>query len=233
MRYFNFLLLLGILGFCFSCGPEKTDNQVQDKAENTPAMTIPAEPKESRKTIVFFGNSLTAGYGLTPEEKGFVSLIQDRIDSLGYPYQAINSGLSGETTAGGNSRIDWILERQKIDIFVLELGGNDGLRGIAPEASEKNLQHIIEKVRAKYPNVKIILAGMEAPPNMGDNFTTAFRTMYPRLSKQHKTALIPFLLDGVGGIPSLNQKDGIHPTAEGHRILADNIWKTLQPMLEI
>lgn len=233
MRYFNFLLLLGILGFCFSCGPEKTDNQVQDKAENPPAMTTPAEPKESRKTIVFFGNSLTAGYGLTPEEKGFVSLIQDRIDSLGYPYQAINSGLSGETTAGGNSRIDWILERQKIDIFVLELGGNDGLRGIAPEASEKNLQHIIEKVRAKYPNVKIILAGMEAPPNMGDNFTTAFRTMYPRLSKQHKTALIPFLLDGVGGIPSLNQKDGIHPTAEGHRILADNIWKTLQPMLEI
>lgn len=230
MRYFPFLILLTLILSCFSCTSEKTEQKLSEKKLVPEATTEPA--KEDRKSIIFFGNSLTAGYGLGPDEKGFVNMIQDRLDSLGYAYQAINSGLSGETTAGGNSRIDWILERQKIDIFVLELGGNDGLRGIAPEASFANLKEIIEKVNAKYPKAKIILAGMEAPPNMGDEFTQAFRKMYPKLSKEFETALIPFLLDGVGGVTELNQEDGIHPTEEGHRILADNVWKTLQPLLE-
>ena len=183
----------------------------------------------AKKRVVFFGNSLTAGYGLDPDQS-FTSLIQNRIDSLLLDYEVINAGLSGETTAGGASRIDWIL-KQPIDVFVLELGGNDGLRGIAPENSFKNLQAIISKVKAKSPTTKIVLAGMEAPPNMGEDFTTAFRAMYPKLAKANDTYLIPFLLENVGGIPKLNQPDGIHPTAEGNIIITETIWKILKEVL--
>ena len=178
---------------------------------------------------MFFGDSLTAGYGLDPAQ-GFASLIQKKIDTLGLEYEVVNAGLSGETTAGGNSRIDWIL-RQPIDVFILELGGNDGLRGIDPSASFKNLQSIIDKVKAKYPAAKIVLAGMEAPPNMGDDFTSEFRAMYPKLAKTNDTALIPFLLDKVGGIPELNQADGIHPTAKGHQLVTENIWPVLKEVI--
>ena len=139
----------------------------------------------------------------------------------------VNAGVSGETTADGSSRIDWIL-KQPIDIFVLELGGNDGLRGIPLSGTEKNLQSIIDKVKEKYHNAKIILEGMQIPPNMGPDYTTKFREIYPRLAKENQIDLVPFLLKGVGGDPKLNQRDGIHPTADGHKIVAQNVWEILK-----
>lgn len=182
-----------------------------------------------KKTIVFFGNSLTAGYGLTPSE-AFPAIIQKKIDSLGLPYQVINAGVSGETSSGGNTRIDWIL-REHIDIFFLELGANDGLRGILLSETKKNLQAIIDKVKAKNATTKLILAGMQIPPNMGQAYTTEFRNLFTDLSNNNEMTLIPFLLEGVGGEPELNLEDGIHPTAEGHRIVAENVWKKLEKLL--
>ena len=139
--------------------------------------------------------------------------------------------MSGETTAGGSQRVDWVISQQPVDIFVLELGGNDALRGLKPEESIKNLQTIIDKVKAKYPSVKIVLAGMEAPRNMGKDYTTAFHQIYPKLASQNKIPLIPFILEGVGGVAELNQKDGIHPSAEGNLIIVETIWQTLKSIL--
>lgn len=195
-------------------------------AQNSPTMTT-----ETRKNIIFFGNSLTAGFGLDDVSKGFVQLIQARIDSLSLPYRCINAGLSGETTAGGKERVDWVIGQQPVDIFILELGGNDALRGIQPQDGSQNLQAIIDKVKAKNPSVKIILAGMEAPRNMGTTYTKAFREIYPTLAKKNNTVLIPFVLEGVGGVAELNQKDGIHPTEAGNAIIAETIWRTLKPIL--
>ena len=185
-------------------------------------------PASQKKNIVFFGNSLTAGYGLEDLSQGFVSLTQNRLDSLHLNYNCINAGLSGETTAGGKERISWIASQQSIDIFILELGGNDALRGIMPNVSIQNLQSIIDVVKAKNKDVKIILAGMQAPPQMGKDYTGAFKAMYPTLAEKNKIGLIPFILEGVGGIPQLNQKDGIHPTPEGNKIVAQTIWNYLQ-----
>ena len=182
-----------------------------------------------KKTIVFFGNSLTAGYGISPSE-AFPAIIQKKIDSLSLPYQVINAGVSGETSSGGKTRIDWIL-REPVDIFVLELGANDGLRGTPLSETKKNLQDIIDKVKAKYPDTKLVFAGMEIPPNMGQAYTTEFRNIYTDLATKNSMTLIPFLLEGVGGEPELNQADGIHPTAEGHLIVAKNVWKQLEKLL--
>lgn len=182
-----------------------------------------------KKTIVFYGNSLTAGYGVSPSE-AFPAIIQKKIDSLGLPYNVINAGVSGETSSGGKTRIDWIL-REPIDIFILELGANDGLRGTPLSETKKNLQDIIDKVKAKYPDTKLVFAGMEIPPNMGQAYTTEFRNIYTALAAKNKMTLIPFLLEGVGGEPELNQADGIHPTAEGHLIVAENVWKQLEKLL--
>ena len=182
-----------------------------------------------KKTIVFFGNSLTAGYGLSPEQ-AFPALIQKKIDSLGLSYQIVNAGVSGETSSGGKTRIDWIL-REPVDIFVLELGANDGLRGTPLSETKKNLQDIIDIVKAKYPDIKLVFAGMEIPPNMGQAYTTEFRNIYKDLAAKNNMTLIPFLLEGVGGEPELNQDDGIHPNEEGHRIVAENVWKQLEKLL--
>lgn len=184
---------------------------------------------QENKTILFFGDSITAGYGLD-EEQAFPALIQNRVDSLGLPYRVVNAGQSGETTAGGLRRADWILQQQ-VDIFVLELGGNDGLRGLNPSHSKENLQGIIDKVKQRYPGSDIILAGMEAPPNMGESYTTAFRSIYAELAEENDVIFLPFILEGVAGFDELNQGDGIHPTAEGHRILAENIWAVLEDIL--
>ncbi len=181
------------------------------------------------RTIVFFGDSITAGYGLDPDD-AYPALIQKKIDGAGLPWRVVNAGLSGETTAGGLRRLDWVL-RQRVDIFVIELGGNDGLRGISPDDSRSNLQIIIGRIRARYPDVVIVLAGMQLPTNMGAEYTRRFASIYPELAQTNHTGLIPFLLDRVGGIPSLNQADGIHPTVEGHRIVADTVWRILQPLL--
>ncbi|MGV3656808.1 MAG: arylesterase [Chitinophagaceae bacterium] len=181
------------------------------------------------KTILFFGNSLTAGYGLAMEQ-AFPALIQQKIDSLELPYQVVNAGVSGETTAGGASRVDWIL-KQPVDIFVLELGANDGLRGISVEETRRNLQTIMDKVKEKYPDAKIVLAGMQVPPNMGRQYATDFKNIFSQLAQKNNAVLVPFLLEGVGGVASLNLQDGIHPTAEGHHVLAQNVWQVLEPHL--
>jgi acyl-CoA thioesterase-1 len=184
---------------------------------------------QRQKTILFYGDSLTAGYGLSPEF-AFPNLIQQKLKDAGKDYQVINAGLSGETSAGGLARIDWVL-RQPVDIFILELGANDGLRGLEIGQTKTNLQWIIDKVKAKNPNVKFVIAGMKVPPNMGDNYGTSFEKIFKEIASRNNSALIPFLLDGVGGDPKLNQADGIHPTAEGHKIVAENVWEVLKPIL--
>ena len=182
-----------------------------------------------KKVILFFGDSLTAGYGLSTEE-AFPALIEKLLIKSGKSVKVVNAGLSGETSAGGLSRIDWIL-RQPIDIFVLELGANDGLRGLPLDQTRANLQAIIDKVKAKYPLTKFVLAGMMVPPNMGKEYSTTFKKIYPDLAKKNNATLIPFILQDVGGIEKLNQTDGIHPNIEGHKIVARNISKILEPLL--
>lgn len=183
----------------------------------------------AQNSILFFGDSITAGYGLE-EEQAYPAFIQEKIDSLEMDYSVINAGLSGETTAGGLRRVDWILQ-QEIDLFFLGLGGNDGLRGIDPENTRENLMGIIKKVREKNPDITIILAGMEAPPNLGDEYTSRFRQIFQDIAEQYDIIFMPFLLEDVAGIEELNQPDGIHPTAEGHQIIAENIWRYLEPEL--
>lgn len=187
------------------------------------------ENSETKK-ILFFGNSLTAGLGLDSSE-AFPALIQEKIDSLGLDYEVINAGLSGETTAAGRNRVKWVLN-QDIDIFVLELGANDGLRGIPVEETRKNLQAIINTVREQNPETEIVLAGMQIPPNLGPKYATEFRNMFPELAEKNDIELIPFLLEGVAGNPELNQGDGVHPTAEGYEIVAENVWEVLGPMVK-
>jgi acyl-CoA thioesterase-1 len=182
------------------------------------------------KTILFFGNSLTAGYGLSDPSQSFPGVIEHRIDSLHIPYKVVNAGNSGETSSGGNSRIDWVL-RQPVDIFALELGANDGLRGLPLTETTKNLQSIIDKVKAKYPSCKILLLGMQVPPNLGQQYTDSFKAIWPALAQKNNVSLVPFILQGVGGVPSLNQGDGIHPTAQGAKIVANNVWAVLKGML--
>ena len=207
----------------------------QKKAEQTATTKAPATESaatttpDARKTILFYGNSITAGYGLDPAQ-AFPALIGKRLDSLKMDYKVVNAGLSGETTAGGKSRIGWVL-RQPVDVFVLELGGNDGLRGVSLASTRLNLQAIIDTVRTKYPDCKIILAGMQVPPNLGTEYTQEFKGIYKELATKNKLPLIPFLLDRVGGIPRLNQPDGIHPTAEGHRIVAETVWQTVKTVI--
>lgn len=223
--YLVLLFALFFVVMAFGCS---SDNQ-KEKTAVAQSKTAPEEKKPIMKTILFFGNSLTAGYGLQPSQ-AFPALIQQKLDSLNLPYKAVNAGLSGETSAGGKNRIDWLL-KQPVDVFVLELGANDGLRGIPPVTTQANLQAIIDKVKAKYPDVKIVLAGMEIPPSMGGSYAAQFRVIFRQLADKNKITLIPFLLEGVAGERRLNQGDGVHPTAEGQRILAENTWKVLKDVL--
>jgi len=221
-RYFFILLLL------WNCKENPKQEQTKDavKSETTANEVVTVEDD---KVILFFGNSLTAAYGLDTEE-GFPNLLQLKMDSLGLEYTVINSGLSGETTSGGRNRLDWVLN-QEVDIFVLELGANDGLRGIPLKETRANLQAMIDMVREKNPNTKIVLAGMQIPPNLGKDYTTEFKNIYPELASKNNVALIPFLLEGVAGIPELNLEDGIHPTVEGQKIVAETVWQVLKPIL--
>ena len=195
------------------------------------ATVVVDDTAQTEKVILFFGNSLTAGYGLEPSE-AFPALVQQKLDSLGYDYRTVNAGLSGETTASGLSRLDWVLERQAVDVFVLELGANDGLRGIEPTETQRNLVAIIDQVRAANPEVEIVLAGMLVPPNMGNAYTERFQEVFPAVAEARDVTLIPFLLEGVAGDPELNQADGIHPTAPGQKIVTENVWPALKPLLE-
>ncbi len=180
------------------------------------------QAQQSPEKILFFGDSITAGYGLNPD-KAFPALIQQKIDSLGLNYSVVNAGLSGETSAGGLRRVDWVLQ-QGVDIFLLELGGNDGLRGLNLQQTKSNLQGIIDKVKAKFPQALIVLAGMEVPPNLGADYTLEFRQMYVELAQQNDVLFIPFVLEGVGGVPELNLPDRIHPNQEGHIKVAEHVW---------
>lgn len=180
-------------------------------------------------TVLFLGDSITAGYGLDLEQ-AYPALIQERIDRSGLNFRVINAGQSGDTSAGGLGRIDWLL-KNKIDVLVLELGGNDGLRGLPVEVTSKNLQAIIDRARERYPQIRIVVAGMKVPPNMGAEYGRDFEAMFGALARKNKAALIPFVLEGVGGVRQLNLPDGVHPTAQGHEIVADNVWKVLEPVL--
>ncbi|MBU2907366.1 arylesterase [Arenibacter algicola] len=221
---FSYLLFI----FFTSCGNMATKKaDAGEKEEN--AIENKIEEKNQSKVILFFGNSLTAGMGLDPNE-AFPALIQDKIDSLQLSYKVVNAGLSGETTASGKNRLGWVLNAD-IEVFVLELGANDGLRGISLEETRGNLQEIIDVVQQKNPNTTIILAGMQIPPNMGQDYTSGFKDIFPDLAKKNNIGLIPFLLEDVAGDPELNQPDGIHPTAEGQKIIANNIWPIIAKII--
>jgi acyl-CoA thioesterase-1 len=219
-----------LLIFIFSC-KQDASKKTTNTETTTPDTEINQTENNNVKTIVFFGDSLTAGYGLDDVNDAFPGIIQQKIDSLQLNYSIVNSGVSGETTSGGKNRIDWVLN-QKPTVFILELGANDGLRGVPLKQSKENLQDIIDAVKKKYPETIIVLAGMQIPPNMGQEYTTEFKNMFPDLATKNDLYLVPFLLENVGGISDLNQKDGIHPTKEGHQILAKNVWTVLKPILK-
>ncbi len=226
MLRYCYLLLVIIL---FSC-ESKSDKSKLNESNSEDTRRSKSSDNSKTKTILFFGNSLTAGMGLDPE-KAFPSLIQDKIDSLKLDFKVINAGLSGETTASGKNRLNWVLN-QNPDVFILELGANDGLRGIPLLETRKNLQIIIDRVRQKNQSVQIILAGMMIPPNMGSEYTSEFRDIFPSLAKKNDIFLVPFILENVAGIKDLNQEDGIHPTAKGHKIVANNVWMILQDLIQ-
>jgi acyl-CoA thioesterase I len=185
--------------------------------------------KSEPKAILFLGDSLTAGYGLD-RSKAYPALIQGEIDSRGWKFRVINAGQSGDTSAGGLDRLGWLL-KQRINVLVLELGANDGLRGLPVEVTRRNLQAIIDRTKAKYPGVRVVIAEMQVPPNMGREYGDRFKAIFSDLAERNRAVLIPFLLDGVGGVPELNLPDGIHPTARGHERVAQNVWSVLEPLL--
>ncbi len=197
----------------------------QAAAANGESATRPAAA-ERRRTVVFLGTSLTAGLGVEPDE-AYPALIQQKIDSAGLPFEVVNAGVSGETSAGALRRTDWLL-RQPIDALVLETGANDGLRALNVDSTKANIQSIISKVMASKPATRIMLVQMEAPPNLGMRYTTSFRAMFPDLARENEVVLLPFLLDGVAGVQALNQGDGMHPSPEGARKVAENLWPALQ-----
>jgi len=219
-------ILLNI--FIVSCGEKSKETP---ESQKTGPVLNPSEQAtdESREVVLFFGTSLTAGLGVDLEE-AYPALIQQKIDSLQLPYEVVNAGLSGETTASGKSRLDWVL-KQDVAVFVLELGANDGLRGVNLTETKNNLQSIIDQVKSNNEKTEIVLLGMEIPPNMGPEYTAEFRSIFPELAQKNDLVLLPFLLENVGGIPELNQQDGIHPTAEGQKIMAQNVWNVLEPVL--
>lgn len=179
--------------------------------------------------VVFLGNSLTAGYQID-ENDAFPALIQQKIDERGWNYRVVNAGVSGDTSAGGLSRIDWLLN-QPVSVMVISLGANDGLRGLDLDQTKENLQKIINAIEDKRPDARIILSGMEIPPNLGSEYAEQFREIFPRLAENNDVELIPFLLEGVGGEEAYNLDDGIHPNPEGHKIIAGNVWDVLEPVL--
>lgn len=225
IKFCYFILVVLLMG----CGNEK-NSKATEESVSVEEEAAPVSEKDTSKTILCFGDSITAGYGLDDSNEAFPALLQNKIDSLGLDYTVINSGLSGETTAGGRSRLNWVM-KQKVDIFLLELGGNDGLRGIQLTETRANLKAIIETIQEKSSDTRIILAGMELPPNMGQDYTSEFRKVFSDLAAEYDVEFIPFILKDVGGIAKLNQDDGIHPTAEGHQIVANTVWEVLEPMI--
>ncbi len=242
MRYARSVASITALASIVACSPDGNIESGRNSRETKNNMTITkgaeavAAVDSSTKTVrtpvvLFFGTSLTAGYGLDPEQ-AFPSLIEKRARSEGVPIRAVNAGLSGETTAGAARRVDWVL-RTPADLVVIEAGANDALRGLSPDAARSNLERLIGAVRAKQPQAKIALIQMEAPPNYGVSYTRSFRAIYPAIAQKENIPLLPFLLSGVAGIPRLNQPDGVHPNLSGERIVADNVWKGLKPIVAL
>jgi acyl-CoA thioesterase-1 len=223
-------VLVPLLLACAACG-QPDAARTSEPAERSSAPVAPASSTSTANAnaprIVFLGDSLTAGYGLDKDES-VPALIQKRLEDAGYPYEVVNAGVSGDTSAGGLSRLDWSLTGD-VKVLVIELGANDGLRGLPVTELKRNLTEIIARAQAK--GIKVILTGMEAPPNFGSAYTSEFRDVYRQLSRQHDVTFVPFYLDGVAGIPSLNIADGIHPNAEGSRIVEKTIWSALEPLL--
>jgi len=229
-------LMIGC-GGAESNSPERVaagSNAAAERAADDPAVQRAADDRAvtadaAERTVLFIGTSLTAGLGL-PEAQSYPLLIERRIDDAGLPFDVVNAGVSGETSAGALRRIDWLL-RQDFDVVVLETGANDMLRGIDPASTEHNIQAIIDRIRDARPDVVIVLAGMRALPNMGAEYAQAFEAIYPRIAERNELPCVPFLLEGVGGVRELNQSDGVHPNAEGHRVIADTVWQVLEPVL--
>lgn len=224
-----FLILFSLVIGCKNEQPKVEDVSTKEiiKSDNSTDT-----PKSSKKTILCFGNSLTAGYGLADEKEAWPSLLQNRLDEKGMNYTVVNAGLSGETTSGGLNRINWVL-KSPVDIFILELGANDMLRGLEAKEAESNLRKILQKVKDKYPEAKIIMAGMLAPPNLGKDYRSTFDGMFPKLAKEFCGLNIPFFLEGVALQEHLNLPDGKHPNAEGQKIVLENVWKVLEGALEV
>lgn len=222
-------------GAC-SASPDDAAQVSTAESENGPAAgasasgTPTARPVPARGKILFVGTSLTAGYGLEPEE-AYPRLVQQKIDSAGLRYDVVNAAVSGETSSGHLRSISWLL-RQPFDVIVIESGANDGLRGVPVDAMERNIQAMIDSVRVARPNARILLAQMEAPPNMGATYTRRFRGVFPALAERNDVALLPFILDGVAGVRALNQGDGIHPNPRGAQIVAENVWRGLRPVIQ-
>jgi acyl-CoA thioesterase I len=225
------ILLLCIAAMCTNCGdkqPAPPASRPAPAPESVPAHALTPAPAR-RHTILFLGTSLTAGYGIGAQN-AFPAIVQQKLDSAKLPYRVVNAGLSGETSAGGLRRLDWTLQ-QPVDVLVLELGANDGLRGLSVSQMKANLDSIMERTRARYPEAAIVLAGMQAPPNLGAAYTHNFRAAFTELARKYDAVLIPFLLDDVAAKPELNQPDAIHPNAAGHRIIAETVWTNLKPVL--
>ena len=209
-------------------GTDGSDVVRRDPLEGSTAASAPSSTERLR--VVFMGTSLTAGYGLDDPAHRYTSLIQGIVDSLAMPFEIVSAGESGETSAGGVRRVEWLFERP-VDVLILELGANDGLRGQSTVAMKTNLQAIIDQVRERYSSVKLVVAGMEAPPNMGPQYTAAFKSVFSDLAIANQALLIPFLLEGVAGDTALNQADGIHPNSQGHQRVAATVWRIIEPLL--
>ncbi|HWF86885.1 MAG TPA: arylesterase [Vicinamibacterales bacterium] len=222
--------VIGLLSTALACTACGSRDETPAAAPPSSAVTAaaPAAPSSEKPRIVFLGDSLTAGLGLSADE-AYPSLLQQRLNEQGLPYDVVNAGVSGDTSAGGLSRLEWALSGD-VRVLIVALGGNDGLRGLPPEQLKRNLTEIILRAQARH--ITVVLAGMEAPPNYGRDYAIAFHRIYPSLAKEYHVALVPFLLQGVGGVDRLNQRDGIHPTAEGARIVADNVWTVLAPIVQ-
>lgn len=219
-------LLVLLCFLSFACSPNPSSNPDKNSSEET--KTIDTKSL-SNKRILFFGDSLTAGYGLIDYEMAWPHLVTNRLNAEGFGYSLTNAGISGDTTSGGLGRIDWVLQETP-DIFVLELGANDMLRGITPDVTKENLRKMIKRVKAKAPEAKILLIGMIATPNLGKKYANEFNSIYPNLAKEEQVPLVPFLLEKVAAKRKLNQKDGIHPTEEGHVLLADTVYPYLKEL---
>jgi acyl-CoA thioesterase I len=230
VRLFALLPLLALA----ACAPERQPVPDPETAgQNAQTEAEPTTDPDNVVTIVYLGDSLTAGYGLAGgPEQAYPALIQARLDSLGIPARSVNAGVSGDTSAGGRSRLGWYLDRYDVDVLVVALGANDGLRGLPVATMRENLTAIIEDARDRQPGIRIVLAGMMTPPSMGQAYFREFEQVFPELAREHDVALVPFLLDGVAAVPELNQPDGVHPTARGQERMAEIVWPVVHPIVE-